>query len=104
MWSKFYQYAVSVAELNGIEPSLPVKTRQKRLPKRFEYGIICDSIGLRESVSCDQEYKVTIFFPVLDAIIAEISKRFDQKNYACNSSVQSQVKKLSFPLSTSPSY
>ena len=80
MWSNFYQYAVSVAELNGIEPSLPVKTRQKRLPKRFEDGIICDSIGSRKSVSCDQEYKVTVFLPVLDAIIAEISKRFDQKN------------------------
>ena len=56
---QIYQYAVSVAELNGIEPSLPVKTRQKRLPKRFEDGIICDSIGSRESVSCDQDYKVT---------------------------------------------
>ena len=88
MWSKFYQYAVSVAELHSIEPSLPVKTRQKRLPKRFEDGVILDSIGSREPVSCDQEYKVTIFFPVLDAIIAEISRRFDQKNIEIMHAIQ----------------
>ena len=36
MWSQFYQYAVSIAELHYIKPSLPVKTRQKIRPKRFE--------------------------------------------------------------------
>ena len=53
IWNKFYQYAVSIAELHGIKPSLPVKTRQKRLPKRLEDGVILDSIGSREPVSCD---------------------------------------------------
>ena len=38
------------------------------------------SIGSRESASCEQEYKVAVFFPVLDAVISQISRRFDQKN------------------------
>ena len=71
---------MSIAELHGIKPSLSVKNRQKRLPNHSEDRVIFDSIGSRESVSCDQEYKVTIFFPVLDAIIAEISRRFGQQN------------------------
>ena len=88
MWSQFYQYAVSIAEVHDIEPSLPVKTRQKQCPKRFEDGIILDSIGSRESVSCDQEYKVSVFFPVLDAVIADISRRFDQKNIEIMHAIQ----------------
>ena len=51
------QYAVSIAKLHDIEPSLPVKTRQKRLPKRFEDSIVLGLVGSRDSVSCDQEYK-----------------------------------------------
>ena len=88
MWSQFYQYAMSIAELNDIEPSLPVKTRQKRRPKRFDDCVILDSTGSRESVSCDEEYKVSIFFPVLDAVIAEISRRFDQKNIEIMHAIQ----------------
>ena len=105
MWSQFYQHAVSIAELHDIEPSLPVKTRQKRCPKHFEDGVILDSIGSRESVSCDQEYKVSIFFPVLDAVIAEISRPFDQKNIeimhaiqACNPKSEKFLSPLHFVL------
>ena len=56
-WSKFYQYAVSIAKLHDIEPSLPAKTRQKGLPKRYEDSIVLGSVGSRDSVSCDQEKK-----------------------------------------------
>ena len=70
--------------MHDIEPSFSVKTRQKRCPKRFEDGVI----GSRESVSCDQEYKVSIFFPVLDAVIADISRRFDQKNIEIMHAIQ----------------
>ena len=88
MWKKFYQYAVSVAESHGIDPSPPMKTRQRRVPKRFDDGIIYDSIGSKETLTCDQEYKATVFFPALDATIAEISRRFDQKNIEIMHSIQ----------------
>ena len=101
MWSKFYEYAVSIAELHGIKPSLSVKNRQKRLPNHSEDRVIFDSIGSRESVSCDQEYKVTIFFPVLDAIIAEISRRFGQKNIEVMRPIQACNPKLENFLSLS---
>ena len=79
-WEKIYSYSQNVAELHSIEISLPAQTRQRKLPKRFEDCVIFETIGSRQSLSCSDDYKTTIYYPVLDAFLSEMSRRFDEKN------------------------
>ena len=80
MWNKVYEYAKSVAELHGIEVAVPTSARKRRLPKRFEECVLLQSMGCRESVSSSEEYKRELYFPVVDAFLSELRRRFDNKN------------------------
>lgn len=39
-----------------------------------------ESIGSRESLSCSEQYKRELYFPVLDAFLSELNRQFDNKN------------------------
>ena len=79
-WGNMYEYAQSIADLYSIEVSLPTRTRRRTLPKRLEDGVVLETTGSRQHSSCSHDYKTTLYFPVLDAFLAEISRRFDKKN------------------------
>ena len=80
MWNKVYEYAKSVAELHGIQVAVPTSARKRRLPKRFEECVLLQSTGCRESVPSSEEYKRELYFPVVDAFLSELRRRFDDKN------------------------
>ena len=42
--------------------------------------MILETTGSRQSLSCSDDYKITMYFPVLDAFLSEMSRRFDDKN------------------------
>ena len=77
-WKKTFHYSQSIAELHGIEV-LPVQRRQRKLPKHSD-GPVLETIDSRPHASCSDDYKKTIYFPVLDAFLSEMSRRFDEKN------------------------
>lgn len=57
--------------------------RQKRMPKRLDDTIVMESTGTRNTVdntNNSQNLKVLLYYPVLDAMITELQKRFDSKN------------------------
>ena len=39
-----------------------------------------ESTGARETVETGESYKISLYFPILDAIISELRNRFDNKN------------------------
>ena len=80
MWNKVYKYAHSICELHGIEIVSPTPPRQRRPPKHFDDSVLLESTGSREHLSSSEEYKRAIFFPVLDAFLAELNRRFNEKN------------------------
>ena len=77
-WKKIFHYSQSIAELHGIEV-LPVQRRQRKLPKHLD-GLVLETIGTRPHASCSDDCKKTIYFPVLDAFLSEMSRRYDEKN------------------------
>ena len=80
-WEKVFNYAKSVAGINNVEISATVQSRrQRQAPRRFEDGIICQSIGARDILSSSQHYKVNVYFPVLDSILLELKNRFSHNN------------------------
>ena len=80
-WEKVFTYVKSVAEANSIDINNQVQSqRQRKTPHRFDDGIVYQSIGARNTLSTSQNYKVAIYFPVLDSVPLEIRDQFSHNN------------------------
>ena len=79
-WDKLFCYAGKVAEVKNIEITHPRPPRQRRLPQNLQDGIVLAPTGMREPLSTSQQYKVNLYFPVLDTLLAELHRRFSQEN------------------------
>ena len=76
-----FTYAKSVAEANSIDINDPVQPhRQRKIPRHFDDGIVYQSIGARDTLPTSQNYKVVLYFPVLDSLLLELRDRFSHKN------------------------
>ena len=91
-WDHLYKYTQDVAKLNNV-PLLPVATgrpcHSKQIPKRLERGIVLQSTGSRQSVSIAEEFKVSLYFCILDSMLGELKHRFDKKNLEIMKAIKS---------------
>jgi len=80
-WDKMYQYICNATALYNITIS-PLRSQrpQRWTPGRFNEGFVMETTGNRAIPTSSDEYKVTLYFPVLDSMIAEFQKRFGSKN------------------------
>ena len=76
-------------------PRRPCRNRQ--VPRRLQDGIILELIVNRDIKSTSSEFEVAVYFPILDLMISEMHKRFDNKNIALMKAVNScNLTSLSF--------
>ena len=54
----------------------------------YEDGVILETTRSRQNLSCSDDYKTSMSFPVLDAFLSETSRRFDDKNVDIMRAVQ----------------
>ena len=91
-WDKLYKYVTDVAKLHDINEAPPRPRRQRRLPSRLsaEANVIIalETIGFRETVTASNDYKICLYYPVLDAVILELNSRFAGKNLDLMRSIQ----------------
>ena len=83
LWDHLYKYTQDVAKLNNVPLPSTATTRpyhSKQLPIRLQSGIVLQSTGSRESVSTGKEFKVSLYFCILDSMLGELKCRFDKKN------------------------
>lgn len=79
-WEHLFKYVQDVASLHSITADLPRTHRLRQLPQRYECGVVMESTGFRETVmTCDQ-LKDSLYFPILDAMLSELDRRFAEKN------------------------
>ena len=90
-WDHLYKYTQDVAKLNNVPlPSAATRPcRSKQLPKRLESGIVLQSTGSGESVNTGEEFKVSLYFCILDSMLGELKCRFDKKNLEIMKAIQS---------------
>ena len=69
-----------VAVLHSITEEPPSPQHKKRMSKCYDVGIVLEATGSRESTDSSQSMKVSFCFPILDAVIAKMQHRFDNKN------------------------
>ena len=87
-WSKMYKYVGDVATLHNIRETSLRPQRQKRLPKRLNDAVVMETTGSRNIVSNSENFKVCLYYPILDAMITELQRRFDNKNLELMTSFQ----------------
>ena len=77
-WEKHYKYTTDIAALHSISvSSTPRPQRRRQLPRRFDDAVVMETTGARET---GESFKISLYFPILDAIISELRNRFDNKN------------------------
>ena len=74
-----YCYAKDVAELHNIEVESICQSRRKKHPTHLSKCVILESKGHRKPLSTGDSY-TSLYFPVLDVFLTELSQCFDQKN------------------------
>ena len=79
-WDNLFAYAESVAELHGIDVTGPRPSRKRKLPSRLCEAVILESIGSSESLTTSQQFKVDLYYPILDAFLMELNQRFTERN------------------------
>ena len=85
------QDVADVASLHNIEIAPLQNTRsqhQRTMPKRFEDVIVLEPTGYRDMATTKNDYKICLYFPVLDAMISELHSRFEDKNVQVMRAIQ----------------
>jgi len=88
-WDNHYKYITESASFFGIDVTPRRPRRMRQVPRRLQEGILLESTGYREATTTSTEFKVAVYFPILDSMINEIHKRFDHKNVALMKAVHS---------------
>lgn len=85
-WTRIYSYATDVAKASNIEIGINEQapnSRQRRCPRHLEDSIIYTSIGgenRQGSSTVSHQYKINVYFPIIDTFLAELWLRFNEKN------------------------
>lgn len=54
--------------------------RSRNVPLRFKDFLITSTIGNRDDLKTDEEYRTNLFYPILDSILSELKDRFSDDN------------------------
>lgn len=90
-WDRLFSYVESVAKLHSIDIIGHRPSRKRKLPSRLCDTVILESTGSSEALTTSQQFKVGLYYPILDAFLMELNRRFSGRNielmkaiHACN--------------------
>ena len=94
-WSKVYKYTVEIASLHKIPVAchLAQSRRSRQQSKRMTDYVVTETTGIQSHHDTDSQadpmttYKCSLYFPVLDHLIAELNRRFTDKNKSIMSAI-----------------
>ena len=87
-WEQLYKYVQDVASLHNIQTEVPRPQRSRQLPRRYDDGLVMETIGSRDGFMTSEHLKVSVYFPILDAMLSELDRRFAEKNLEHMRSIQ----------------
>ena len=87
VWKTFEELWQTMG-LVDVESELQRLRRSRQLPARLQDGIVEISIGSRQQLQVANEYRCSIYFPVLDNFLAEMNRRFSDESTTIMAAVQ----------------
>ena len=87
-WNHMFKYVEDVAALPDVSVTHQRTQRPRQLPRRLESGIVLESVGSKEIVATSEQFRISLYFPIFDAMISELQCRFLDKNLEHMKAVQ----------------
>ena len=88
-WNQLLAYAKSVADVKGIKCNENSDKQVQRLPRRLQDDVVVlESTGYRNSTNSGEDYKIEVYYPVVDRFIAEMECRFSSNNLGVMKAIQ----------------
>lgn len=76
-WNTLFEEAEVKCRENDISLDKPSRPKRKRsLPAHLGEAVVMGPTGNRDQLSTSDEFKVNFFYPILDALLAELRSRF----------------------------
>ena len=82
-WKEIWNEALTVADDHDIEISSLPRKRKHKLPAKLCDALLTTTVGHREELSTEDQYCVSIYYRVLDCMIDELNKRFNNESKLC---------------------
>lgn len=77
------QHSAANVEIADQPTNVPATARPRRTlttPSRYNDSVVMDTTGSRPDPDSQQNWKTSIYFPVLDCMVSEMNRRFSGKN------------------------
>jgi len=65
---------------NNIDLNAPTKQRQRKISSRLADSLVTGTLGQRDEIRNETQYRTRIHYPVIDSILTEINTRFSADN------------------------
>ncbi|CAF1448894.1 unnamed protein product [Rotaria sordida] len=89
-FESLYSKVVQFCKENDIDISQkPRQRRQKKVPPRFNDCIVTSTTGHRDYVDNQEQYRTTIYYPLIDSVLIELNHRFSSETMELLSSISS---------------
>ena len=75
-WEQLFKYVQDIASLHNIHAEVPRSQCSRQLPRRYEDGLVMETTRSRVGLMASEHLKISIYFPVLDAMLSELDHRF----------------------------
>ena len=79
-WDHLFAYVESIANLHDIDVAGARPRRKRTLPNRLQETIVLEHTGSRELLTTNQQFKIALYYPILDAFLMEMKQRFNNRN------------------------
>ena len=91
-WQQLYDYATQVAQTKRIDISDENhRSKVRRLPIRLDDSILLEANTSRQITTSAGQYKIGLYYPILDSFIAEMERRFSTENIALIANLVHQI-------------
>lgn len=73
-WKNIWEQASTLAAEHEIQVQQTANKRLLRIPARLQEGMITCSLGHQESLTSVEEYRIKLYFPVVDCMVVELKR------------------------------
>ena len=87
-WEQVFKYVQDVAMLYNIPIEIARPQLSRQQPKKYISRIVMETTGSRETSTSSERLKVSVYFPILDAMLSELNRRFADKNLEYMKAIQ----------------
>ncbi len=90
VFKTLYTQVLEFCQENDIDVNEKARPRrQRQVPARFSDSIVTSTIGHRDYIDNEEQYRTTIYYPLIDSVLIELNHRFSSETIEILVSVSS---------------